>query len=208
MVDVSVVIPCYNEEDGIEQLKSKLTPALDDLKKKYELELIFIDDGSSDSTFEKLKANFSSPDCRIIRHEVNQNLGGATRTAMRNAKGKWIAFLDSDCTYEPSLLKPMLRKMEEGADMVTLSPYHPDGLVEGLAPYRLFLSKSLSFIYRLLLRKQIFTYTAMARVYSKSIYPKITSPANDFSSVAEMMLKALKQDMTVRETSAARRLPS
>jgi len=202
-IDVSVVIPCFNEEDGIPQLKEKLTPALDSLKEKYRMEVIFVDDGSSDKTFEKLQAAFDAePDFHIVRHEKNQNLGAATRTGMRHAKGKWVAFLDSDCTYEPSLLTPMLSQMEQGADLVTLSPYHPKGKVEGVAAYRLALSKGLSFMYRLILRRKIFTYTAMARVYKKEMYPQILSPANDFTSIAEMMLKALKQGMDVREVPA------
>jgi dolichol-phosphate mannosyltransferase len=202
MVDVSVVIPCYNEEDGIPQLKEKLRPALNDLKKDYSVEIIFVDDGSSDSTFEQLTTHFTEPEFRIIRHEKNQNLGAATRTGMSNARGTWVAFLDSDCTYEPGLLKPMLAEMKSGADLVTLSPYHPLGRVDGVAAYRLLLSKGLSLIYRVLLGKKIFTYTAMARVYNRQKYSTITSPANDFTAIAEMMLKALKQDFEVREVPA------
>lgn len=201
-MDLSVVIPCYNEEDGIPQLKEKLSPLISEIKKDHQIEVIFVDDGSTDSTFKLLSSSFLEPEYRIIRHEKNQNLGGATRTAFKNAQGKWIAFLDSDCTYEPTLLKPMLAEMKNGADIVTLSPYHPNGKVEGVAPYRLFLSKGLSFLYRLILRKRIFTYTAMARVYTKDATDKIQSPANDFSAIAEMMLKALKQDMVVKEVPA------
>jgi dolichol-phosphate mannosyltransferase len=202
MVDLSIVIPCYNEEDGIPQLKTKLGPVLDDIKKNYSVEMIFVDDGSSDSTFDKLTSSFTGPDYRIIRHEKNQNLGGATRTGMANANGRWVAFLDSDCTYEPGLLKPMLVEMKNGAHLVTLSPYHPKGKVEGVAAYRLFLSKGLSFVYRVILRKKIFTFTAMARIYDKEAANHIMSPLNDFSAIAEMMLKALKQNLNVKEVPA------
>ncbi len=202
MVDLSVVVPCYNEEDGIPQLREKLLPVLAELRPHYDIELILIDDGSTDSTYEKLKASFTDAGSRVIKHEKNQNLGGAIRTGMQSAQGKWVAFLDSDCTYDPKLLKPMLDQMKLGADVVTLSPYHPQGQVEGVAAYRMVLSKGLSLIYRIILGKPVFTYTAMARIYNRSVYPTIKSPANDFTSVAEMMLKALKQDLKVSEVPA------
>lgn len=201
-MDLSVVIPCFNEADGIPQLREKLSPVINEMKKQYQLELIFVDDGSTDNTFELLKNNFTEPEYRIVRHDKNQNLGAATRTGFANANGRWVAFLDSDCTYEPSLLKPMIEEMKNGADLVTLSPYHPKGKVEGVAPYRLFLSKGLSFIYRIVLGKEIFTYTAMVRIYQKSIVERIVSPRNDFSSIAEMMLKSLKQNLVVKEVPA------
>jgi dolichol-phosphate mannosyltransferase len=202
LVSVSLVIPCFNEEDGIQQLQEKLLPVVERLKMRYDIELIFVDDGSTDSTYEKLNSAFANRGARILRHERNQNLGAATRTGLQNANGDWVAFLDSDCTYEPDLLEPMLNKMTEGSDLVTLSPYHPQGKVEGVAGYRLFLSKSLSAIYRMILRKPVYTYTAMARVYKREIYSTIQSPANDFTAIAEMMLKALSQDYRVDEVPA------
>lgn len=202
MVSVSLVIPCFNEEDGIPQLEEKLLPVVDRLSNNYEFELIFVDDGSTDSTYERLNSAFATRGAKILRHAKNQNLGAATRTGIQGAQGEWVAFLDSDCTYDPNLLEPMLNKMREGSDVVTLSPYHPQGKVEGVAPYRLFLSKTLSFIYRLILQKRVYTYTAMARVYKREIYSTIQSPANDFTAIAEMMLKALSQNYRVEEVPA------
>jgi dolichol-phosphate mannosyltransferase len=203
MVSVSVVVPCYNEEDGVPQLKQKLEPVLDRVAAKYELELILVDDGSTDRTYELLKQAFSSrSNTKIVRHEKNQNLGGAVRTGVKESKGEWIANLDSDCTYDPNLLEPMLIEMEKGADLVSVSPYHPKGKVIGVPAYRLFLSKSLTAMYRIILRKRIYTFTALARVYRRSIFQQISSPALDFTCLAEMMLKALKQNLKVSEVPA------
>jgi dolichol-phosphate mannosyltransferase len=203
MTTLSVVVPCYNEADGIPQLQEKLIPVLDRVARSHEVELILIDDGSSDNTYELLKKAFENrPNTRVIRHEKNMNLGAAVRTGVAESKGEWIANLDSDCTYDPALLEPMLIKMKEGAALVTVSPYHPQGKVVGVPAYRMFLSKSLTAMYRLLLRKKIYTFTALARVYRRDVYNQISSPANDFTSLAEMMLKALKQDLLVAEVPA------
>jgi len=200
MKSVSVVVPCFNEEDGIPQLHEKLSPALDHASNAYELEVVFVDDGSTDHTYRLLNEAFGHRNnTKVVRHEKNHNLGRAIRTGIQQSSGEWIANLDSDCTYDPSVLEPMLQAMEEGADLVSVSPYHPRGRVVGVPHHRLFLSKSLTAMYRLILRKQIYTFTALARVYKRSVVPQIQSPASDFTCVAEMMLKALKQNLHVAE---------
>ena len=204
MATVSVVIPCYNEADGIPQLKEKLVPVLDRINQRHSVELVLVDDGSKDQTFKNLEEAFANrPNTKIVRHDRNRNLGAAIQTGVKESQGEWIANLDSDCTYDPSLLEPMLEAMEKGADLVTVSPYHPEGKVIGVPPYRLLLSKGLCTIYRILLQKDIHTFTALARVYRRSIYAQIFSPATDFTSVAEMMLKALKQNLIVKEVPSS-----
>jgi dolichol-phosphate mannosyltransferase len=199
-----VIVPCYNEADGIPQLKEKLPPVLEQIRSQRECQLILIDDGSTDNTFDLLTQTFADvPNAKVVRHPQNMNLGAAIRTGFHESNGEWIAYLDSDCTYEPQILQTMIREMEQGNDLVTVSPYHPKGEVIGVPAYRLFLSKSLSFVYRLILRKQLYTYTAMVRTYRRSIFQNITSPANDFTAVAEMLLKACAQNLKVVEIPAA-----
>lgn len=200
---LSVVVPCYNEAAGIPQLKEQLLPVLERLSDRYAIELILVDDGSTDDTHALLGQAFAGfPTMRVIRHERNLNVGGAIRTGVRESTGNWIAFLDSDCTYRPELLEEMLPLMETGADLVTTSPYHPDGRVDGVPPNRLILSKGLTAIYRAILHKRIYTFTAMVRVFRRSIYERIKSPAHDFNAIAEMLLKALKADLVVVELPA------
>jgi dolichol-phosphate mannosyltransferase len=203
MRTLSVVVPCYNEADGIGQLRERLLPVLDSIGDRYDVELLLIDDGSTDATYALLQAAFGErPAARVIKHETNQNLGAAVRTGILASSGEWIANLDSDCTYDPALLEPMLAQMERNSDLVTVSPYHPDGLVEGVPPWRLLLSRGLTAMYRVLLRKRIYTFTALARVYRRDVCGRIASPANDFTALAEMMIKALVQDLAVAEVPA------
>jgi len=200
---ISVVVPCYNEMDGIQQLEEKLLPVAERISARHPIELIFIDDGSTDETFRVLQETFGKHQhCRIIKHARNLNLGGAIRTGITESKGAWIANIASDCTYDPPMLEPMIAAMEDGADLVTVSPYHPNGRVDGVPAHRLALSKGLTFLYRLVLRKRIYTFTAMNRMYRREICAGIQSPASDFTSVAEMMIKALKQNLRVVELPA------
>ncbi|HEY4439442.1 MAG TPA: glycosyltransferase family 2 protein [Candidatus Elarobacter sp.] len=203
MPALSVVVPCYNESASIAQLYEKLVPVLDRLASEHSIELILVDDGSTDDTFDALTRTFGGRAAtRVVRHPQNLNLGGAIRTGIRESRGEWIANLDSDCTYDPALLEPMLAEMARGADLVTVSPYHPQGRVDGVPAHRLLLSRGLSALYRLLLRKRVYTYTAMNRVYRRAICERIASPAFDFTCLAEMMLKALKQNHRVAEVPA------
>lgn len=203
MASLSVVVPCYNEADGIPQLRERLLPVLDRVAQKHSVELILVDDGSTDDTFHLLEEAFGGrPGTRVVRHSQNLNLGGAIRTGIAESKGEWIANLDSDCTYDPALLEPMVGEMERGADLVTVSPYHAQGCVRGVPAYRMLLSKTLTAMYRLILRKRIYTFTALARVYRREVTGRIASPALDFTCLAEMMLKALKQNLIVVEVPA------
>lgn len=203
MATVSVVVPCYNEADGIDQLRDKLLPVLDRIGTRHSVELLLIDDGSTDDTFARLGEAFGSrPYASVIRHPKNLNLGGAIRTGARESTGEWIANLDSDCTYDPAILEQLLEHMESGADLVTASPYHPDGRVVGVPGYRLFLSRGAVGLYRMILPTNVYTLTAMVRAYRRDKYDAIASPEYDFTAVAEMMIKAIKQGLRVEEVPA------
>ena len=117
---LSIIVPCYNEEKGIPHLIKNLDETIKTLKKKYKLELIFIDDGSRDKTYKLLKDNYGSKNySKIIQHKKNKNLGAALKTGFKNATGDIIATIDSDCTYPPKLIVEMLDLMDESTDIIT-----------------------------------------------------------------------------------------
>lgn len=201
MKNISIIIPCYNEEDSIPQLIEKLAELQEMLLGKYIPSFVFVDDGSSDFTYDLLKKNLGSfPSGVVLKHERNQNLGAALKTGILSALGSdYIAFLDSDCTYEPIVILELLKKIEEGADFVTVSPYHPLGRVEGVPEWRLIISKVLSFTYRMILGSDFYTYTAMVRIIKTDLVEPILSPRNDFSFVAAMFIKAIHNHYKIVE---------
>jgi dolichol-phosphate mannosyltransferase len=201
MKKIKIIIPCYNEEESINQLIDSLKV----LKKKSEnifnSYFIFIDDGSKDQTYNQLQSSAHVLiDYKIIQHPQNLNLGAAIRTGIQNSDGcDYIAFLDSDCTYDPSIIIDMFLAAENGYQFVTVSPYHPKGMVEGVPQWRLLLSKTLSLMYRILFNKPLYTFTAMVRLIDSSIINKIISDKNDFSAVAEMIIKAIRLNIDIFE---------
>ncbi len=203
---LSLIIPCYNEEEGIPNLAQKLEPVINKLKEQYTLQLIFVNDGSTDKTADLLNRYFSNwPETTILTHEKNKNLGAALRTGFSHAAGDLIACLDSDCTYDPELLLPMLQMIdtpEQNIDLVTVSPYHPQGKVNNIPAYRLFLSKSASNIYKFLLQSGIYSPGGMVRIYRKKVIENITSDKDNFLFVPEVLLKAYIKGYTIKEYPA------
>ncbi|MBI2668806.1 glycosyltransferase family 2 protein [Candidatus Woesearchaeota archaeon] len=200
MQKLSIVIPCYNEEEGIPQLVQQLNPVAEKLRKIYELELIFVDDGSKDQTNRLLHQHFDNwPGTKIVKHEVNKNLGAALKTGFAQATGDLVAALDSDCTYNPALIAEMAEMIDTDTDIATVSPYHPLGKVNNVSAYRIFLSKSISRLYRMLVPARVYTFTAMVRVYKKDVVKNIHFSSDTFLGVTELMIKALLHGYRVKE---------
>ncbi len=114
---LSVVIPAYNEEDGIAPIVERvlrIRPALRQCG--AELELIVVDDGSRDRTAE-IVARY--PEVCLVRHRTNHGYGAALKTGFAHARGEWLGFLDADGTYPPEHFPEMLcAGREQGADLV------------------------------------------------------------------------------------------
>jgi dolichyl-phosphate beta-glucosyltransferase len=94
-MNLSVVIPCYNEEQRIESTVLEVSRYLS--KQGYSFEIIAVNDGSKDKTAEKLK-NLSQtvPQFRFIDNEINKGKGGVVRQGMLAAQGKYRLFMDAD----------------------------------------------------------------------------------------------------------------
>ena len=195
----SIIIPCCNEEEGIPALKEKLTPVLEQCRKERKVELLFIDDGSTDGTRQALEKYFGNE--KILVHSKNENLGAALRTGLQHSSHEILVFLDADCTYAPSLIPSLLHAIDAGADLALASPYHPLGKVEGVPPWRAFLSQSLSRFYRALLRAEIHTYTGMVRAF-RSPLRTCAGPESDFTFVTLMTLRALQLGTKIVEVPA------
>lgn len=116
--ELSIVIPVYNEELNLPTLFARLFPALDGLKRSYEV--IFTNDGSSDRSFELLKAMHESrPDVtRVIDFNANYGQHMAIMAAFERVRGSIIVTLDADLQNPPEEIGKLLEKMDAGFDYV------------------------------------------------------------------------------------------
>jgi glycosyltransferase involved in cell wall biosynthesis len=189
-ISVSIIAPCYNEELNISYLESRLKEVSDFLRETYSFHFIFVDDGSTDKTWQVLNQVFGNRrDCTLLRHSRNSGITAALLTGIKNSSTEIVCTIDSDCSCELRDLKKMIPLVEKGADMVSASPYHPDGKVRNVPSWRLLLSKTASLLYRQILTHKSSTYTSCFRVCRKSaIVPlKISQPG--FQGIVEMLAR-------------------
>ncbi len=117
MTKLSIVIPAYNEEDGIEEIAQRVlavTPALGEVGVE-ELDLLVVDDGSSDRTADIVR---SMENVELICHSKNRGYGAALKTGFGHASGELIGFLDADGTYPPEFFPQLCQFALNGTDLV------------------------------------------------------------------------------------------
>lgn len=117
MTTLSVIIPAFNEEDGIAEIAERVLSVKDDLQEAgvADLELLVVDDGSGDGTAEVAS---QIAGVRLIRHGKNRGYGAALKTGFSNATGELIGFLDADGTYPPEYFPQLCRKAMNGGELV------------------------------------------------------------------------------------------
>ena len=108
---VSVVVPVFNEEENVSILQSELRAALSGL----DYEIVFVDDGSTDRSAEKIE---TAPNIRILRFERNTGQSAALYAGIRAARGETIVMIDGDLQNDPADIPRLLEQISRGADLV------------------------------------------------------------------------------------------
>ncbi len=118
MVEISIIVPAYNERENIPDLLAETYRMMGDSKLKCEL--ILVDDGSTDETYKeacRLKKKYRF--LKILRHKRNFGKTEAILTGLDASKGKLIILLDADLQYSPSCIPTLVAHLKTGFDMVT-----------------------------------------------------------------------------------------
>jgi dolichol-phosphate mannosyltransferase len=108
---VSVVVPVFNEEENISILQSELRAALSGL----DYEIIFVDDGSTDRTAERIE---NAPQVRILRFQKNAGQSAALYAGSKAARGRTVVLIDGDLQNDPADIPRLLAEIDRGADLV------------------------------------------------------------------------------------------
>ena len=108
---VSVIIPVFNEEENVPILQAELRAAL----KAIDYELIFVDDGSTDQTVERIEA---APNLRVIRFEKNAGQSAAMYAGLQAARGAILVLIDGDLQNDPADIPKLVDEISRGADLV------------------------------------------------------------------------------------------
>jgi len=117
--DFSFVVTCYYEEQSIDEFYTRLRAAAEELGRPYEI--VMVNDGSTDGTFAKLKGFFDRDPCVTAVIDLYRNAGqvNAMTAGLNHTRGKAIVFMDSDLQLDPEDLPLLVRKFDEGYDIVS-----------------------------------------------------------------------------------------
>lgn len=199
-----VVLPCYNEEENICDLVLDWESNADELyKRDISLQLVAVNDGSSDNTFNILTELGKTYDnITVLNHQTNMGLGEAINTGINHVlllkTGKFLCIMDSDLTHSPEYVYSMLDKLKsENLDCVIASRYREGSKVEGVPFIRKILSYGARLIYTLFLRiPEVRDYTCGYRLYNITVFKKLSLKfgeklvkENGFACMMELLYK-------------------
>jgi glycosyltransferase involved in cell wall biosynthesis len=116
-VEISAVMPAFNEQDNLERSVSRLDEVLSTVATRYEI--IVVDDGSRDQTSQVLvRMKASIPALQVVSHAVNQGYGAAVRSGFSAARFGWVFLMDADNQFDPKDITLLLDRADR-ADIVT-----------------------------------------------------------------------------------------
>ena len=200
---ISVIIPLYNEQENIVHYPEALFPIIDEIGKRAgeTIEYIFVDDGSRDETVQRIRevAGLRN-DVKILLHEKNRGMGAAIKTGIAGSTGDLIVTMDADLTFRPVDVEKLIGKYRDThADLVSGLPYLEKGSLEEVTPFRLLMSKSVNFLYRILLGSGITCVSPVFRLYRRDVLESLTISSNNFEINAEIISKLIINGKTVTE---------
>jgi glycosyltransferase involved in cell wall biosynthesis len=197
MTTLSVVIPALNEEDGIQDIMARVLATRSSLEdvNVQDLELIVVDDGSSDRTAELVTATDGA---RLIRHRTNSGYGAALKTGFAAARGEWIGFLDADGTYPPEHYPALCQAaQDQNADIAVGS--RMAGTDSQMPAVRRLGNLIFAKLVSVISAQKITDSASGMRVFRKSILERIYPLPDGLNLTPVMSIRALHEQLSMIE---------
>lgn len=192
-MNLSIIIPLYNEETFIVELLDKL---LEIKIPEYitTREIIIVDDFSNDNSYQKAKEysdNFS--DIQVCQHSRNQGKGAAVRTGINKAKGDVFLIQDADLELDPEDIPRMLDTMNRlNVEFVNGSRYLP-GVDRPLSSYKRYIgNKFFTFLTSVLINVKLTDIACGYKLIHRNLYNQLKLRENRFGFESELIIKALR----------------
>src|SRR5882724_7056002 len=207
---VLVVLPAYNEEANIGALLDRIDEAM--VESGLDYQVIVVDDGSQDRTFEVLSEYSKRLPLTVSSHQVNQGLGVTIRDGLLLAaqvagKNDIVITMDADETHTPGLILRMVRMVREGHDVVIASRYQQGARVYGVSMFRRLMSFGASMLFRTVFPTPgVRDFTCGYRAYRGAVLLKAISTYGDkfvdtagFQCMVDILLKLRNLDVIFGE---------
>ncbi len=192
---VLVAVCTYNERSNIEELVSRIFAALPDCH------LLVVDDNSPDQTAQWVELAMQADDrIRLIVRKNVRGLGGATRTAFKYAvdhQYRFLLNLDGDLSHDPAVLPLMLEmaRDRQDIDVIVGSRYVSEGAIEGWPLHRRWMSRTVNFFAKSILRLPVSDCSGSIRCYRVSALAAIdpqTLKSDGYSILEEVLVRLSK----------------
>jgi dolichol-phosphate mannosyltransferase len=202
-MDLSIIIPMFNESENAESTLSRVEEALVSFKGTYEI--IAVNDGSLDNTLEILN-RLAEQDrkLKVVSYSKNVGRGMALKKGFKESSGEVIVSIDADLSYSPHYILDFVETLrkEPELDFVLASPYMPGGGVQNVPALRLYISKLGNKILRLAMPNRIYTSTGIFRAYRKKVLDSLELESDGKEIHLEILSKALALGYRVKEIPA------
>ena len=189
-MNISVIIPCYNEDHTILKVIKSVHESLN----RYEYEIILVDDGSTDNTKELLEEYSRSDEkVEVIYHDINSGKGSSLRTGFNAAIGDVVIIQDADLEYDPSEYSKLFKPIQDGkADVVYGSRFKSGDTTRVLFFWHKMGNLFLTGLSNLLTNLNLTDIESCYKVFRKEILDQITIEENRFGFEPEITAKISK----------------
>jgi len=192
---LSVVIPVWNEKDTVEKIINKVN------KVPLDKEIVVVDDGSTDGTVEKLKAQNSklkNKDLKIIYKEKNEGKGSAVREGFKYVTGDYVIIQDADLEYYPQEYLKLIKALEEEkADVVYGSRFK--GEIKKIMKSHYFGNRMLTTLFNLLYRTSLTDMETCYKLFPGDFVRKVRIKSKGFGFEPEVTAKLLREGLKIVE---------
>lgn len=188
-MNVSIIIPAYNEEENIPKLLDSLLNLKSSLK---DFEIIIVNDNSNDST--GLISEKYSKKNKIVkvvhRNKGNNGMGASLKEGTRHAKGKYVVWVMADNSDDLTIIPKLINKLKNSYDMVFGSRYMSGGSRGDLDIFKTALSSGYTFIAGILFNFKVHDITNAFRAFKKDVFSNIALESDNFAISPEFAIKA------------------
>ena len=201
-IKLSVVMPGFNEAGVIKENVKKVHSAAGELGVPFEI--IFVNDGSTDSTDEEVRSLMKSLDkLAMVGYSENRGRGFALRKGIEKAEGEYIITTESDLNWGTEIIRRLYEDIvRTGNDIVVACPYIKGGKLKNVPFVRAFLSKVGNKVLAASLGNVVHMVSGMTRIYRSQCIKNIYLASNDKEIHLEILSKALALGFQVSEIPA------
>lgn len=199
---ISLLLAAYNEEEILDSVVDRATRYL---KQNYpsSWELIIVDDGSTDNTWNILEKNKREHENLVIgKNPKNMGQGAACRRGFAMVKGDIIITNDCDLSYPLEDIPRLIAKMEEGYDVVVASPFLPGGHLKNVPIMRRIFTTLGGLIYSTFISSEITCYTGAFRAYKRKVIKELEFESNGFEAQTEILWRCRQKGWRIGEITS------